>query len=48
MDGQEYLNQIAAQARPEKQSKMGGLLSSPIAKVAAIGVALLILIMISY
>lgn len=49
MDGQEYLNQISAQARPVKpqaQGGLAGLLDSPIAKVAVVGVVLFIVIAI--
>ena len=45
MDGQEYLNQITAAARPMKKSR-SGILGSPIFKVAIIGVVLFILIVI--
>ena len=49
MDGQEYLNQISAEARPVKKGKggrLGSLMASPIFKVVGIGVALLIVIII--
>ncbi len=47
MDGQEYLNQIASTVRPVKQSgNKAGFLKSPLVKVAGIGLALLIVIMI--
>lgn len=50
MDGQEYLNQISAQARPVKKSKMGGaaggLFDSPIAKVIAVGLGLFVVVAI--
>lgn len=46
MYGQEYLNQISADNRPAKQSKMGNLLSSKFFLVGAIGLALLIVIII--
>lgn len=46
MDGQEYLNQISTAVRPEKKSGMGGLMGSPIFKVAAVGVIAFIVIII--
>ncbi|MBR3386092.1 hypothetical protein IKG68_00765 [Candidatus Saccharibacteria bacterium] len=49
MDGQEYLNQISAEARPVKKGKggrLGSLMASPIFKAVAIGVALLVVIII--
>ena len=49
MDGQEYLNQISAGARPVKQKKtggLGGLVASPIFKVAAIGVGVFVVLAI--
>lgn len=45
MDGQDYLNQISASVRPEKQSK-SNFLSSPIFKVTVGGVLALALILI--
>lgn len=45
MDGQDYLNQISASVRPEKQSK-SNFLSSPIFKVIVGGVLALALILI--
>ena len=46
MDGQEYLNQISAQARPKKAPRSGGFVGSPIFKVIIGGVAALFLIII--
>lgn len=45
MDGQDYLNQISAQARPEKKSKLN-FMNSPIFKVSIGGIIALILIVI--
>ncbi|MBR6505358.1 hypothetical protein IKT18_00750 [Candidatus Saccharibacteria bacterium] len=45
MDDQAYLNSISSQVRPQKKSA-GGLLSSPLAKVAIGGVALIIVVII--
>lgn len=46
MEGQEYLNQISMQNRPQKQSKMGKIFSSKVFMVSIIGVILLVVIMI--
>lgn len=46
MEGQEYLNQISMQNRPQKHSKMGKIFSSKIFMVSIIGVILLVVIMI--
>lgn len=45
MDDQAYLNSISSQVRPQKKS-VGGLLGSPLAKVAIGGVALIIVVII--
>ena len=46
MEGQEYLNQISADNRPVKTSKMSGIFSSKFFWVGVIGIALLIIIII--
>ena len=47
MEGQEYLNQISAKARPQQQrSRFGKLMSSKIFVVSMIGLILLIIILI--
>lgn len=45
MDGQEYLNKIAGDVRPAKKSRASGLMGSPLMKVAAIGVVLILVVM---
>lgn len=44
MENQEYLNQISAEVRPTKKSKMGNILHSPILKISLIAVVVLALI----
>lgn len=46
MDGQDYLNQISASARPMKQKSRASLLNSPIFKVAVIGVIAFVVIVV--
>ena len=46
MDGQEYLNKIAGDVRPAKKSRASGLMGSPLMKVAAIGVVLILVVMV--
>ena len=47
MDGQDYLNQLAASTRPNQKPKNNNFLSSPIFKVLAIGLLALIAIIIA-
>ena len=46
MDGQEYLNQISANNRPVKKSKMGGLMSSKVMLIGLVCVVALVLIIV--
>lgn len=46
MDGQEYLDKISSEARPTKKSRSGGLMSSPIIRVAGIGVIVMLIVLI--
>lgn len=46
MDGQEYLNQISAQNRPVKKSKMSNFLSSKFALVGLIAVVALVVVIV--
>ena len=46
MEGQDYLNQISAKVRPEKQSKMDKIKSSKLFWIVAGGIILFIIIMI--